>query len=551
MIAEFFASIAGTTQQMAQYVNASIENPRYSLNDPALYELLTGGMQSASGVTVTHENSLTIAAVNQAVNLLSGDVAKLPLYPYKRLPDDDREIFSKHPAYHAVAIKANPYKSAKRFWRDIMVHRLLWANGYGYISRTPKGFELYNLLPDRTAPEWHDGRMIYVTEVAGKLKALDPSQVIHIRGISVDGNVGLDLTKCARDAWGLSLAAQNFESKFFKNGARMGGVLELPIGLSKPAKDTVEEGFRKSYEEGDNPFKTVILREGAKFHAGQVTPQQGQVSELRAERRRDIAAFFNLPPSKLGIPGSVSYNSYEQESLAYLHGCLHHLLDDNADECDQKLLTEDERRNDSAYFEHNVSKFTQADWGTQVEKLVELRNAEIVNPNEVRKKLNMPKRTDPGGDKYENPNTRPAPGTSPASEPPKKTKQATDAHRRLFVDALGRMARRVSFDARKDSGDSKKFTTWIDSEAAKHKGVFWDSVRPVAAAYTSVFGGDDAEITAKAESVFFTEVMGLSSFLDAPHAACDLQTNVSTYLDTFERTGPEKVAAAILENANV
>src|SRR6185503_13029178 len=241
MITEAIASLLeGFTTP--RFVNASLENPAYSLNDPAAYEYLGGGMKSASGVTVTHEGSLSLAPVWQAISLISGDVAKLPRYPYKRMPDDDREIDDKHRAYVATSIRWNKLKAAFLGWRDLMVHALLWGNGYAYISWVNGKAELYNLLPDRTAPEWievddessplgYRFELVYVTEVAGQLKTLLPSQVLHIRGISLDGTKGADLVKSARDAWGLALAAQNFISKFFKNGARMGGTLELPAGM--------------------------------------------------------------------------------------------------------------------------------------------------------------------------------------------------------------------------------------------------------------------------------------------------------------------------------
>jgi HK97 family phage portal protein len=562
MIAEALASLF--TGRAPYRGNATLENPRFSLNDPAAYEALTGGSQSAAGVVVTHEKSLGLAAVWQALCLISGDGSKLPVYPFERLPDNDREIADKHQSYVAVALRANPWKSAKRFWADLIVHMLLWRNGYAFINRVGPRLELYNLLPDRTVPKWVQvldpksksglrSELIYETEVAGKIEIVMPSNILHVRQWSLDGLVAPDLVAAAKDSWGLALAAQNFESKFFKNGARKGGILELPAAMGKGAKDTVEEGFRKSYEDGDNPFRTVILREGAKFHEGQVNPREGQVVELKDSQKREIASYFNIPPSKLGIRDSMSYNSFEQDNLSYLHGCLHHTCDAISDECDMKLLSEPELLGDKFFFEHNYSEFIQADWESLTTGLKTLREGEFINANEGRRKLNLPRRKDKGGEDYQNPNTKSAESQKP-QEPPKKTKpskEATDAHRRLFVDAFGRMARRVAFDARTASKDSKKFTTWIDSEAAKHKSVFIDAVRPVSAAYTSVFGGDDAAMTNKAESGFFTEVMGLSAFLDAPHAAVDLQTNVSTYLDTFERTSPERLAASIMEPENV
>lgn len=552
MIAEAFASLIPRASGSRPY--ASLENPNVSL-DEAL-ELMGGGARSASGVSVTHHKSLGLAAVWQALSLLSGDGSKLSLYPYKRKADDDREVAMKHRAYVAVAQRANPWKSAKRFWSDMIVHVCLWGNGYSYINHAGQRIELYNLLPDRTAPRWITvpdpsvpggmrGELIYETEVAGKIETILPRNILHVRQWSLDGLVAPDLVRAARDSWGLALASQNFESKFFKNGARMGGTLEVPAALTKQARDTVEDGFRKSYEDGDNPFRTVILREGAKFHAGQVTPREGQVAELDDKQKREIASYFNIPPSKLGIRDSMSYNSFEQDNLSYLHGCLHHLCDAISDECDMKLLSEAEFLGDTHYFEHNYSQFVQADWLATIQGLEILRRSEFINANEGRRKLNLPRRSDPDGETYVNPNTKSA---ESQRDDQSRKKPDAKAHRALFVDTFARMARRVAFDARGSYGNSQKFEAWLASKSAEHRAVFDEAVRPVACAYVEVFGGDANSVTASSqEAMFGPLVVDLSALYsaDAP------KSDVENYLQTFERTAPERVASAILENANV
>jgi HK97 family phage portal protein len=550
MIAELLAS-SFRSDRRAMIFNATPENPTFDLNSPDAWDLFTGGSQSASGVVVSHQSSLSIAAVWQAVSLISGDCCKLPLHPYKRLDEDDREIDTKHPGYFATCRRANPNKSARQFWRDVMVHALIWGNGYAYISRRGNQIELYNLLPDRTAPEWvkvpdstapggYRSELIYVTEVNGELKTFLPSQILHVKGISFDGTAGADLVKFARDAWGLTIAAQNFSSKFFKNGARMGGSLELPAAMSKAARDSVEEGWKKTYESGDNPFKVVVLREGAKFHAGQVTPQDSQLVELREEQKREVASFYNLPPSKLGVRGSVSYNSFEQDNLSYLYGCLDHWLGAIDDECDMKLLTERELRDDSHFFEHNVSKFTRVDYKTQNEVLEIQRRNEIINANEWRKKLNMPPRSDPGGETYINPNTKPAPPAGQSEPPPKKDAKA---HRDLIQDALTRAAKRVGHYARQQARDGAKFLAWLEQDLWKDRQEFINVVRPAIAAYADAFEKDAATLCREADTAFFGRLTEeLKARTESPFAAAELVTNVDLCLSHFERTQPADLA---------
>lgn len=524
--------------------NASFEDPSWSLDDPALYEAIAAGMTSAAGIPITHEGSLKLAAVWQAVSLVSGDVAKLPLYPYTREDDDDREIDTAHSSYVCTSIKANDEKSAFYFWRDLMVHAMLWNNGYGYIDRSSPRWELLNLLPDRTAPEWvtmKDGskKYIYVTEVNGKLEPLDPSEVLHIRGLSLDGMGGADLVRYARDTWGLALAALNFGSKFFKNGARKGGILELPLGMPKTARDTVEEGFRKTYEDGENPFKTVVLRDGAKFHDGQVTPEQGQVIELRDEQKREVASYFNIPNSKLGIRDSMSYNSFEQDNLSYMSGCLSHWLEAIASECNIKLLTERELLIDEKYFEHNVSKFAQADWKTMNQGLEVMRRNEVINANEWRRKMNMNRRKDPGGEEYVNPNTRAA-ASDEDKEPPR------NAFRDLIVSASSSMARRYGRDARRAAESSGKFETFVNrGELNWLVQPFNELMEPIVSAYVGVCGGDETQLLYDATDVQFRIATKLADLMEPPNTAADLPRNVDRLMTQYEQTIGGRIADLI------
>lgn len=547
MFAEAISSLWGGSV-LGGFRNASLENPRYSLNDPQLYDVLASGGKAASGVTVTHERALDLAAVWQALSLISGDIAKLSLYPFARLKDDEREVFTKHPGFYPCAIMANPWKSAFLHRRDRAVHLLLWNNSYSYKARGAGGrIELYNLLPDRTAPEWvtlEDGRtvLVYVTEVGGKLETLSPSQVLHLRGISIDGMAGCDLVKHARDAWGLALGAQGFQSKFFKNGARMGGTLELPATLQKGAMDKVEEGFRQTYEGGDNPFKTIVAREGVKFHAGQFSPEQALVTDVTEQGKRDVASYYNLPPSKLGIRDSMSYNSFEQDNLSYLHGCLHHWLETEADECNTKLLSEKERDNDTVYFAHNVSKFVQADWKTLNEGLEIMRRNEIISADEWRRKIDMNKRPDGKGGEYINPNTRSAASQGETKPPPAKEKAKND-HRGWLTDTLNRMARRLGTDARREAKNTAKFEAWLGNGYQQHYQAFDEAVQPVSRAI-------DSENFARDVRANFFNAMNrcLSPLLEPPYTAADLAANVDREMTKFEYTAGEKIASLLLEN---
>lgn len=532
MIAEAFSAMFSRAPR-----NATLENPIYSLQDPRTFDELFGGTETDAGIRITPQTALTLAPVWQATSTISGDVASSTLNCYRQKNDDDRSVDWEHDAQYLVAVQPNEEMSAFEFWRRLMLHALIWGNGFAFIEREGRASKgrtvgLMNLLPDRTKPlRMSDGTLHYVTEVDGKLMPLRFDEVFHLKGLSLDTSKGCELVAMARNSWGLALAAEGFSSRFFKNGTQTGGVLEIPATFTEKAKKVLEEGFEKKTAGKDNWFKTVILRDGAKFHATTIDAQKSQTHELREDQVRDTARFFNLPPFKLGLSDSVSYNSAEQSQIVYLTGCLKHWFSAIEGEADIKLLRENERRSRTNYFEHNYTKLMEVDSVAMANTLSVLLNATIINPNEARKKLNMNRRTDPGGDQYENPNTKAAPGgTEPPPQepaPPKKAKALRD----LFCDATNRVARRVGFDARNSSKKPQKFAAWLDGKAQEHRGVFSETILPV----LRVMDGETQELGL--EGKFFGMLLdSLSPLVDPPFSTADLSANVDSRCAEFEAT---------------
>lgn len=414
---------------------ASIENPSTNLNDPAIWDILTDGRTSAAGVKVTHRRALTVPAVWQALSLISGDVAKLPFDLFQKLADGDRRKAEDHPCHWLVRRKPNREMGAFKFWRRTMVHLLFWNNSYALIVRDGAGrpVELLPLLPDRTNAERKNGQLIYVSEVGGELKAFFPEQIFHLEGVACDNLEGFEFIHAAREAVGSALAAIQFASKFYRNGGRVGGILELPLTMNKQVRDKVEEGFRKNYENVDDAFKTVILRDNAKFHAAQQSLRDTQMIEGRRESVRDVARYFNIRPSKLGEESTVSYASKSEDNRDYLDTTLSHPLAAIASEAFDKLLSPAEQKG-GFYFEHNTGALLALNMLDQSAAWAKLRAVGVLSANEIRGQLNLNRRQDPGGDSYDNPNT-----ASKAAAAAAGVDRVAAAHRKIVAEGLARV----------------------------------------------------------------------------------------------------------------
>lgn len=545
MIAETLSTIASLAQRALPRA-ATLENPSMSLSDPDTWNGILSGTDTEAGIKVTHRGALKVGAVWQSVSIISGDIACMTLNVYKRLDGDDREIDRKHPAQFLISEIANDETPACEFWQRLMIHALLWGNGYAFIRRNRPGgrpVELLNLLPDRTAPKrLDDGGLVYVTEVDGHIITVNKEDMLHIKGLSLDNGLGADLVEKMRNAVALALAAEGFNSKFFANGAQAGGILELS-GVSTPASKTnTEEGFKSKYTGKGNWFKTMILHDGAKFHATTIDAEKSQMHELRDDQVRDVARFFNLPPSKLGLSDAVSYNSLEQSQLAYLTGTLNHWRTAIVGEVKLKLLAPVELRQRTHYVEHNTSKLIEIDSETMTSILSQQITSTIINPNEARRKLNLNRRE--GGDEYGNPNTSSPGGPPPDSDGDDDDNPDSidpDMENRLAVlrEAINRMASRVASQARGLVPGT--FIQWVEAGHSEHALAFDKIVLP---ALRLVVPDANAAMGKVAMTFFATLCDALRPFGEPGHSGNDLKKNIDAACVEFEAT----IADTIINN---
>ena len=501
MIASTISHMMRPTARLRPMRNSSLENPAMSLSDPATWAEFTQGQESDAGVPVSHDSALSIAPVWQALSIISGDVAICPLNVYRRLANDDREIDTTHPAQYLLTVQPNEETSAFELWRRAIVHAALWGNGYVYIARRGRvgpPIALLNLLPDRTETFYGaDKRLAYKTRADSREVILDRSEVIHIKGLSFENGKGKDLVDAARQAWGLAIAAQTFAGRFFANGAQAGGLLEVPAAMTPKAKTNLEEGFEKKHTGRDNWFKTVILREGAKFHQTTIDAESSQLLESREEDVRSVARYFNLPGFKLDLADSVSYNSAEQAQLAYVTGCLTHWLHAVAGEVAIKLLSPIDLMSRTRFVEHNTTKLIEADTKTTNEVLeIQLRNT-IINPDEWRRKINLNRRPDGKGGEYGNPNVKPASAAPAEPMEPDETddmmeNRLTGPERAVLADVVGRMARRLSMEAKRRVADPGKLVEWLAASCADQRDCIARAFAPAVALAAARTGEDQA-----------------------------------------------------------
>lgn len=403
-----------------QVQSRTLENPSVSLSDPQAWEELGLSESSDAGEYVNAASALTCPAVWQAIGMISGDVSKIPLEIYARA-GDGREPAYDHPAWLLVSQaygRANPETSSLAFWRRLLVHALLWPRGWAWIDRdrTGRPIGLYNLLPDRTWYARVADRLWVVSDVGGRLEAFDTADVLAIENVSIDESDSFGPLKAARHNIGLQLAHRKFNSRFYSHGCHAGGILQVPPGAQDKAIKKVRDSIERHRSGGDESFRALVLRDGFKWHQTTVSPDDAQAGETAEAEVRNVARFYRMSPSRLGVKESISYNSEEAARRAYHDETLSYWLTAIKSECNLKLLTEDQRIRRTHYCDYNVAALLWAD--TQTVMAVGAQGVQwgIFNRDEVRSWFNLNPIPGGAGQQFLQPLNMTAAGADPSGQ---------------------------------------------------------------------------------------------------------------------------------------
>ena len=293
-----------------------------------LLNILGGGFESKAGIKINYETAIKVSAVFACVNLVSQTMASLPL-PLYRKRERGKDKADNHPIYVLIHDLANPETTAFDFWVMYIVNLLLTGDAFGYVKRDGNGniVELWN-VPTGNVTIFRNketGELYYkIREDDNKEFVLYPENIMHTRGMRfASKDKTLDPIKIAREALGLSVALEEYGSTYFKNGANVGGIVEVPGVLKEDAFKRFKDSFNEKFSGIGNSNKVLFLESGSKFIKMGNSPNESQAIESRKFQVIEIARFFNVPPHKIMDLEKATFSNIEQQSIEFVQSCIH------------------------------------------------------------------------------------------------------------------------------------------------------------------------------------------------------------------------------------
>lgn len=476
------------------FANQWVDNPdRAFWFGPTL-----GDGNTMSGVTVTSREALGYGPFWRGVNIVSSVVGKTPIFVYKRDREGGMDRDKLHPAYRLLRRKPNSEMTANIFKETLTGHMMIGGNGYAFILRDGSGnpIELRPLEPCMTWPVREGGRLFYQTMVDGRTKDIPAENMIHIRGIGYDGVMGYNVVEMARETIGAGIAMRDYGSAFFKNGATMSAWLEYPQKLTPNLTAAIQEEWEKKYTGTRNSHRPAILSGGAKAHEFGNKADESQLIEQRQQGVRETANFVGCPPHMLGDPTRTSYNSIEQEDLAFLQYTADAVLSKWEEELYDKLLSPTQKQRDSHTIEFLRESLIRADTRTATDATIAEVNNGLLTLDEARAMRGRGAADNGIGKKFRRPanivieGEEPEPVAPPGDDAPDDSAPTPTGpgagngdDDRSFSDMLGvhvrRAVDRVANKARRAAKHPDTFIAFVDDLSDGEPGLFIDNAAAV------------------------------------------------------------------------
>lgn len=433
------------------------------------------GWDSAAGMAVTPETAMRLSAVFSCVRVRSETLATCPLVVFRRLPNGGKVRGKEHPLYKVLHNSPNQWQTSFEWVEMMNAHLDLRGNAFSRIIPGPRGAidQLVPLHPDLVQVyRLPNGKLKYQvrSRFEGEVHWYMQEEILHFRGLSSDGLVGLSPIALQRETMGKGLGMQDYGARFFANDATTSTWIKHPGRFkTDAARDDFKNNWQKS-QTGENRHRTAVLEDGLELKQIGISNKDSQFLEATNANAIEICGMYRVPPHMIGMLDRATHSNIEHQGIEFKNSCL------------QPIATRWERRinadlidpvsealgSDEYFAEFLLGSLERGDMKTRFEAYAIGRNWSFLNPNricefegwdpipeekggeEYIRPLNMvPAGTvyvPPGGADTPDPLDKPTPGNEKEKNPPPDTPDdvGQDANLRAHLRAFAtEAARRV------------------------------------------------------------------------------------------------------------
>jgi len=361
-----------------------------NLNDPDLIAMLGGGMDTAAGIAMNETAALSNAGVWAAVKTNAETGAMLPKHVFRRTAGGDKVRDFGHSLQRVIHVQANPIQSAYEMWSVFFANLQLRGSAYAQIIRNAGGdvSELWPIPADKVAATRQGDRLSFTVRTKGGAEVpVEQGNMLYIHGFRFQGERGINPIQIGKDSLALGVAMEKYGSGFFARGGRLSGILEIVGDLSEERQDAIANQFDDAYGSVENAHKTLVAKEGTKYHQMSAPPNEGQLLEGRTFQIQEAARRFSSTPSRLQDHSRSTFKNVEQQNIEYVQYGLQPMISAAEGAINTQLFTRDEQ--DELFVEFNVDALLRGDTATRYAAYASAIQHGWMSRNEVRDRENL------------------------------------------------------------------------------------------------------------------------------------------------------------------
>lgn len=361
-----------------------------SLTDPSNWARLLASARSVTGKVVDDESAMRVTTVWACNKVLAESVAMLPWAIYERLEGGNARKLDDHPLADVLVDSPNADMTAQELLEAGQLNLGLHGNAYHLVERAGgRVTSLYPLPATDVVPQRNQetGEISYRWNDRGRWETLPRERVWHVKGFGGNGLVGLSPLGAAREAFGLAMAAEEFQARFFGQGGRPSAVVKVPTWLDEDQRTIARENLQKLLGGLDNAFKFHLLEGGMELEPWGQALDDLQFAELRQLQVREICRIYRVPPHMVADLAQATFNNMEQLSLEFVTYTLMPWLTRWERSAARWLLAPEERRR--LFVRFNFEALLRADSAGRAELYSKAVQNGWMTRNEVRAKENM------------------------------------------------------------------------------------------------------------------------------------------------------------------
>lgn len=314
-----------------------------------------GSRREVLGKDINESTALSIASVYACTLIIAETLATLDLNLIEKTSRKTRLADNEDEFYLFRQGQPNPNNTAVDYLENFFISAILNGNSYSYMPRSRgRVVELWNIHPRQiSAISRFDKTLIYNwTPVIGETPLADGQMqkivqgwdAIHFKRFSRDGVTGMSVLGAYREAMGLALAQEEYQTNLYKNGVMNKGVLESPDPMTTDQINDLSSQFQEQYSGVRHAGTAIVLPFGLKFSSITMTPEDAQMIESFKFTEQQLAKIFRVPLYKLQNHDHSTFSNVEHLAIEFVQDCIRPWAV-RAEQCfNQQILTKQQRK---------------------------------------------------------------------------------------------------------------------------------------------------------------------------------------------------------------